>query len=161
MITDKQLDEREHTVEEWKGRNIPSALNTSEVLGCFRQHYTGRGIYSSLTEVLSSLTSLQLLFEGVVGTLISFYTARGLFFNLYTCTQCYFNFQYMYTIIFEADEKNYSFSNSQLHCVSLFVVSPVFPNFALFNAELIYKEVLDWEERTKNGVIRGQPASIG
>uniref|UniRef100_A0A671YF02 Stress-activated protein kinase JNK n=1 Tax=Sparus aurata TaxID=8175 RepID=A0A671YF02_SPAAU len=26
--------------------------------------------------------------------------------------------------------------------------------------ELIYKEVLDWEERTKNGVIRGQPASI-
>lgn len=28
-------------------------------------------------------------------------------------------------------------------------------------AELIYKEVLDWEERTKNGVIRGQPASIG
>uniref|UniRef100_A0A669DV43 Stress-activated protein kinase JNK n=1 Tax=Oreochromis niloticus TaxID=8128 RepID=A0A669DV43_ORENI len=27
--------------------------------------------------------------------------------------------------------------------------------------ELIYKEVLDWEERTKNGVIRGQPASIG
>lgn len=28
-------------------------------------------------------------------------------------------------------------------------------------AELIYKEVLDWEERTKNGVIRGQSASIG
>lgn len=28
-------------------------------------------------------------------------------------------------------------------------------------AELIYKEVLDWEERTKNGVIKGQPASIG
>uniref|UniRef100_A0A8C1SPR3 Mitogen-activated protein kinase 8b n=1 Tax=Cyprinus carpio TaxID=7962 RepID=A0A8C1SPR3_CYPCA len=27
--------------------------------------------------------------------------------------------------------------------------------------ELIYKEVLDWEERTKNGVIRGQPASLG
>uniref|UniRef100_A0A8D3CXT3 Stress-activated protein kinase JNK n=1 Tax=Scophthalmus maximus TaxID=52904 RepID=A0A8D3CXT3_SCOMX len=27
--------------------------------------------------------------------------------------------------------------------------------------ELIYKEVLDWEERTKNGIIRGQPASIG
>ncbi|KAM9774367.1 LOW QUALITY PROTEIN: mitogen-activated protein kinase 8 [Syngnathus typhle] len=27
--------------------------------------------------------------------------------------------------------------------------------------ELIYKEVLDWEERTKNGVIRGPPASIG
>ncbi|CAG5910058.1 unnamed protein product [Menidia menidia] len=27
--------------------------------------------------------------------------------------------------------------------------------------ELIYKEVLDWEERTKNGVVRGQPASIG
>ncbi|CAF93236.1 unnamed protein product, partial [Tetraodon nigroviridis] len=27
--------------------------------------------------------------------------------------------------------------------------------------ELIYKEVLDWEERTKNGVIKGQPASIG
>uniref|UniRef100_A0A8C6TPB6 Stress-activated protein kinase JNK n=1 Tax=Neogobius melanostomus TaxID=47308 RepID=A0A8C6TPB6_9GOBI len=27
--------------------------------------------------------------------------------------------------------------------------------------ELIYKEVMDWEERTKNGVIRGQPASIG
>uniref|UniRef100_A0A671PSB2 Stress-activated protein kinase JNK n=1 Tax=Sinocyclocheilus anshuiensis TaxID=1608454 RepID=A0A671PSB2_9TELE len=26
--------------------------------------------------------------------------------------------------------------------------------------ELIYKEVLDWEERTKNGVIRGQPASL-
>uniref|UniRef100_A0AAQ4Q2V1 Stress-activated protein kinase JNK n=1 Tax=Gasterosteus aculeatus aculeatus TaxID=481459 RepID=A0AAQ4Q2V1_GASAC len=29
-----------------------------------------------------------------------------------------------------------------------------------FVAELIYKEVLDWEERTKNGVVRGQPASI-
>ncbi|KAL7870110.1 hypothetical protein AOLI_G00140980 [Acnodon oligacanthus] len=27
--------------------------------------------------------------------------------------------------------------------------------------ELIYKEVLDWEERSKNGVIRGQPASLG
>ncbi|RXN25976.1 mitogen-activated kinase 8 isoform X1 [Labeo rohita] len=27
--------------------------------------------------------------------------------------------------------------------------------------ELIYKEVLDWEERTKNGVIRGQPPSLG
>ncbi|KAF4106977.1 hypothetical protein G5714_012967 [Onychostoma macrolepis] len=27
--------------------------------------------------------------------------------------------------------------------------------------ELIYKEVLDLEERTKNGVIRGQPASLG
>ncbi|KPP67614.1 mitogen-activated protein kinase 8B-like, partial [Scleropages formosus] len=27
--------------------------------------------------------------------------------------------------------------------------------------ELIYKEVLEWEERTKNGVIRGQPASLG
>ncbi|KAG9346120.1 hypothetical protein JZ751_007938 [Albula glossodonta] len=27
--------------------------------------------------------------------------------------------------------------------------------------ELIYKEVLDWEERMKNGVIRGQPASLG
>uniref|UniRef100_A0A8B9JEV8 Stress-activated protein kinase JNK n=1 Tax=Astyanax mexicanus TaxID=7994 RepID=A0A8B9JEV8_ASTMX len=26
--------------------------------------------------------------------------------------------------------------------------------------ELIYKEVLDWEERSKNGVIRGQPASL-
>ncbi|MCJ8738231.1 hypothetical protein PDJAM_G00033170 [Pangasius djambal] len=26
--------------------------------------------------------------------------------------------------------------------------------------ELIYKEVLDWEERSKNGVIRGQPASV-
>ncbi|KAG5280407.1 hypothetical protein AALO_G00088780 [Alosa alosa] len=26
--------------------------------------------------------------------------------------------------------------------------------------ELIYKEVLDWEERTKNGVIRGQPPSL-
>ncbi|XP_061911417.1 mitogen-activated protein kinase 8 isoform X1 [Entelurus aequoreus] len=26
--------------------------------------------------------------------------------------------------------------------------------------ELIYKEVLDWEERTKNGVVKGQPASI-
>ncbi|TRY58584.1 hypothetical protein DNTS_030048 [Danionella cerebrum] len=26
--------------------------------------------------------------------------------------------------------------------------------------ELIYKEVLEWEERTKNGVIRGQPASL-
>lgn len=39
-------------------------------------------------------------------------------------------------------------------CVSpLNCVSPV--------AELIYKEVLDWEERTKNGVIRGQSASIG
>ncbi|KAG7226483.1 hypothetical protein INR49_003803 [Caranx melampygus] len=37
--------------------------------------------------------------------------------------------------------------------------------FAVFmfrmDSELIYKEVLDWEERTKNGVIRGQPASIG
>lgn len=37
---------------------------------------------------------------------------------------------------------------SGLNCVSLI-------------AELIYKEVLDWEERTKNGVIRGQSASIG
>ncbi|NP_001080184.1 mitogen-activated protein kinase 8 [Xenopus laevis] len=27
--------------------------------------------------------------------------------------------------------------------------------------ELIYKEVLDWEERAKNGVIRGQPAPLG
>ncbi|XP_064418632.1 mitogen-activated protein kinase 8 isoform X1 [Latimeria chalumnae] len=27
--------------------------------------------------------------------------------------------------------------------------------------ELIYKEVLEWEERTKNGVIRGQPAPLG
>lgn len=34
-------------------------------------------------------------------------------------------------------------------------------DFAVFVAELIYKEVLDWEERTKNGVIRGQSASIG
>lgn len=33
--------------------------------------------------------------------------------------------------------------------------------FIAFVTELIYKEVLDWEERTKNGVIRGQPASIG
>ncbi|TRY83638.1 hypothetical protein DNTS_003867 [Danionella cerebrum] len=27
--------------------------------------------------------------------------------------------------------------------------------------ELIYKEVLDWEERMKNGVIRGQPSPLG
>ncbi|KAM9327231.1 mitogen-activated protein kinase 8 [Gastrophryne carolinensis] len=27
--------------------------------------------------------------------------------------------------------------------------------------ELIYKEVLDWEDRTRNGVIRGQPAPLG
>ncbi|MBN3312203.1 MK08B kinase, partial [Atractosteus spatula] len=27
--------------------------------------------------------------------------------------------------------------------------------------ELIYKEVLEWEERMKNGVVRGQPASLG
>ncbi|XP_060781898.1 mitogen-activated protein kinase 8 isoform X2 [Neoarius graeffei] len=27
--------------------------------------------------------------------------------------------------------------------------------------ELIYKEVLDWEDRAKNGVIRGQPAPLG
>ncbi|XP_063814528.1 mitogen-activated protein kinase 8 isoform X2 [Pseudophryne corroboree] len=27
--------------------------------------------------------------------------------------------------------------------------------------ELIYKEVLDWEERARNGVIRGQPAPLG
>nr|XP_009486533.1 PREDICTED: mitogen-activated protein kinase 8-like isoform X1 [Pelecanus crispus] len=27
--------------------------------------------------------------------------------------------------------------------------------------ELIYKEVMDLEERTKNGVIRGQPAPLG
>ncbi|CDQ71780.1 unnamed protein product [Oncorhynchus mykiss] len=27
--------------------------------------------------------------------------------------------------------------------------------------DLIYMEVQDWEERTKNGVIRGQPASLG
>ena len=33
----------------------------------------------------------------------------------------------------------------------------------LFSAfsELIYKEVMDLEERTKNGVIRGQPAPLG
>lgn len=28
-------------------------------------------------------------------------------------------------------------------------------------SELIYKEVMDLEERTKNGVIRGQPAPLG
>lgn len=38
---------------------------------------------------------------------------------------------------------------------------PVSTNGVLLVAELIYKEVLDWEERTKNGVIRGQSASIG
>ncbi|PWA25943.1 hypothetical protein CCH79_00001612 [Gambusia affinis] len=27
--------------------------------------------------------------------------------------------------------------------------------------ELIYKEVIEWEERTKNGVIRGQPTALG
>lgn len=28
-------------------------------------------------------------------------------------------------------------------------------------SELIYKEVMDLEERTKNGVIRGQPSPLG
>lgn len=28
-------------------------------------------------------------------------------------------------------------------------------------SELIYKEVMDLEERTKNGVIRGQPPPLG
>lgn len=32
--------------------------------------------------------------------------------------------------------------------------------FSAFS-ELIYKEVMDLEERTKNGVIRGQPAPLG
>lgn len=40
-------------------------------------------------------------------------------------------------------------------------LAPVSTNGVLLVAELIYKEVLDWEERTKNGVIRGQSASIG
>lgn len=30
-----------------------------------------------------------------------------------------------------------------------------------FSPELIYKEVMDLEERTKNGVIRGQPSPLG
>lgn len=33
-------------------------------------------------------------------------------------------------------------------------------SFSAFS-ELIYKEVMDLEERTKNGVIRGQPAPLG
>lgn len=32
VITDKQLDEREHTVEEWKGRNDPLSLLPSPLL---------------------------------------------------------------------------------------------------------------------------------
>lgn len=50
-------------------------------------------------------------------------------------------------------------------CVLFFVVVELF-GFLFFCffyliSELIYKEVLDWEERSKNGVIRGQPASVG
>lgn len=41
-----------------------------------------------------------------------------------------------------------------LSCYILIVLS-------LFSSELIFKEVLDWEERMKNGVIRGQPSPIG
>lgn len=31
----------------------------------------------------------------------------------------------------------------------------------LLSAELIYKEVSEWEDWKKNGVIRGQPAPLG
>lgn len=44
-----------------------------------------------------------------------------------------------------------------LFFVCKFNFLPYFPSFS----ELIYKEVMDLEERTKNGVIRGQPAPLG
>lgn len=104
-ITDKQLDEREHTVEEWKGENhlrfslgllISSRIDLSRCVDC------------CLVSVVLPVAHLFLSTRG---------TADG--------SSC----------------------------------SP--PETPCLIAELIYKEVLDWEERTKNGVIKGQPASIG
>lgn len=61
----------------------------------------------------------------------------------------------------EADKKKKQFFlQILLHSLlPVFILSS--SNRLCFLTELIYKEVLDWEERTKNGVIRGQPASIG
>lgn len=100
-ITDKQLDEREHTVEEWKGE---TQLRFS--LGLFTD--LSRPVDCCLLSVVLPVARLSLSTRGAAGG------SSG---------------------------------------------SP--PETPCLIAELIYKEVLDWEERTKNGVIKGQPASIG
>lgn len=46
-------------------------------------------------------------------------------------------------------------------CIDDSSVSPQLNAFLLSFAELIYKEVSEWEEWTKNGVIRGQPPPLG
>lgn len=43
------------------------------------------------------------------------------------------------------------------HCVSC----PTYASPVLSFKGLIYKEVSEWEEWTKNGVIRGQPPPLG
>ncbi|XP_061261613.1 mitogen-activated protein kinase 8 isoform X2 [Bos javanicus] len=85
-IPDKQLDEREHTIEEWKG-------NIYDILWNFNR-------------------------PPVVKHTIIYHQERE--------TQC------------------------QLYCT-----------IKLTEKKLIYKEVMDLEERTKNGVIRGQPSPLG